>query len=48
MTKEHAQGVFIRFIDFAVNCYYAHQPLTELFHRKKCSYLRLSERPRLT
>ncbi len=29
MTKDHAQGVFIRFIDFAANCYYVHPLLTE-------------------
>lgn len=39
MTKEHAQGVFIRLLIFAVNCYYAHQPLTELFHPKKTQLL---------
>ncbi len=39
MTKEHAQGVFIRFIDFRGELLLRASALTELFHPKKTQLL---------
>ena len=44
MTKEHAQGVFIRFIDFRGELLLRASAIDSRPIRKKCSYLRLSER----
>lgn len=45
MTKDHAQGVFIRFIDFRGELLLRASAIDGVVpSEKKCSYLRLSER----